>query len=394
VVVVASNNPTQSDTGTTDDDLEATVYSEHNDIPADTRDHVLNRDRYCQVCGCQAMTTPEAPDLLVQRIAPNPPHCNRDDPANLVARCVPCARWIEQMPSRDDLPRALQTRLDGVDLNPTLVELLNYLWQEGPVTTGAIATNLSSYDGRDDCNSVRSDLYTLMRKDTESGVSGRLVAKDALTDEYGMPEEIPEERDARGRIPLDPMARRTRILEAVVARLSDVLESRVDNRHAVIAEVIDRGEQTVRNMTHRAEAFQFPLTAWAEANKVPYTDSAVIEGVEVVAAATDNVSPRHVADPLAELLERNNEEELARSLREYFFSDLGQSSLPDGQPLQRDTDESPGAEQHRPQEHEAGQPAPAADDQDLHVFDGDNANSDGRPHDEDGYYPTEDDYAR
>jgi hypothetical protein len=388
---MSSDHPTPSETDATDDDLEATVYAQHNDIPADTRDHVLDRDRYCQVCGCQAMTTPDAPDLLVQRIAPNPPHCNRDDPANLVARCVPCARWIEQMPSRDDLPRALQTRLDGVDLNPTLVELLNYLWQEGPVTTGAIATNLSSYDGRDDCNSVRSDLYTLMRKDTESGVNGRLVAKDALTDEYGMPEEIPEERDARGRIPLDPMARRTRILEAVVARLSDVLENRVDDRHAVIAEVIDRGEQTVKNMTDRAEAFQFPFNRWAEANSVPYTDSAVIEGVEVVAAATDNVSPRHVADPLVELLERNNEEELAHSLREYFLGDAAQSSLSDGQPPQREIDESADAE-HRSQEHEVSQTTPTADDQDLHVFDSDTDKS--RPHDDDGYHPTEDDYAR
>jgi hypothetical protein len=82
-------------------------------------------------------------------------------------------------------------------------------------------------------------------------------------------------------------------------------------------------------MQRRHEALQFPFETWAEANRSPYSDLAVVEAVDVLAAATDNVSPRRVAEVVAELLSRDSEEELADVLREYFVDETTQFPFAD-----------------------------------------------------------------
>jgi DNA-binding transcriptional LysR family regulator len=144
-----------------DDDLDAAIRDEHDSIPPDTRQHVLERDQCCQVCGCSQSQAADRLGLVVQRITANPGHCHPDDPDNLVVWCARCARWIEQMPGRDDLPGVLQDRLDGVDLETSRVEILEFLAENGPALTGEVAdvVNLRT------TSTVRRALYDLMALD-------------------------------------------------------------------------------------------------------------------------------------------------------------------------------------------------------------------------------------
>ncbi len=300
------------------DDINDTIRAEHQSIPQQLRDRVFSRDGYCQVCGCGQPDMAETRGLLVQRIDDSPTHCDPDDPENLVTWCLDCACWIKQMPSRDDLPPVLQERVDGTDLDADHIEILRYLHETGPARTGEITDAVD----RTNTTSVRRTLYDLMSLDArDDAVSGRLVVKDRLAGTYGLPWQIPDERDARGVVPLEPHVRRTRILDAVVDRLLKALDGRVSDPREVAATVVDREPNQTYNMEKRARALRFPFEQWAEIKRSRHDEAAAIEAVGILAGATDNISRRHVADPLVEILEQNEEHELATVLRQSLLED-------------------------------------------------------------------------
>ncbi len=300
------------------DEIKTAIREEHHTIPEPTRERVLDRDGRCRVRGCQHPSTADTPGLLVQRIDDNPTHCDPDDPENLVTRCLDCACWIEQMPSRDDLPPVLQERVDGIDLDADHIEILRYLHETGPARTGEITDAVD----RTNTTSVRRMLYDLMSLDVrEDAVSGRLVVKDRLAGTYGLPWQIPDERDARGVVPLEPHVRRTRVLDAVVDRLLTALDGRVSDPREIAATVVDREPNQTYNMEKRARALRFPFEKWAETKRSRHDEAAAIEAVGILAGATDNISRRHVADPLVEILEQNEEHELATVLRQSLLED-------------------------------------------------------------------------
>jgi hypothetical protein len=324
-----------------DDELDEQIRAEHQSIPDRVREQVLTRDVCCQVDGCREPESDGSPGLLVQRIEDDPTHCSRDDPDNLVTRCPRCARWIAQMPSRDDLPPGLQTQLGNADIKSSRVEILEFLWNEGPAQTGEITEHVSLSSGV----SVRRALYELMGLDIrEPSVDSRLVAKDRVTAEYGLPSQIPEQRDARGVLPIQPESRRDRILDAFVERAFEALEDNVENPSELIAEIVDRDEAQTQRMRHRAQAFQFPFELWADSKRRRDDAAAVIEAVAVLASATDNASRRLVAQSLTDMLERNDEEELAAILEQYPAATNPAPSLVDdnstGQPGDSQTDTS------------------------------------------------------
>jgi cell division septation protein DedD len=386
---MASDNQPVPERVPANDDLTAAIRAEHESISRDIRQRVLERDRRCQVSGCHSPNTPDSPGLLVQRIADDPTYCDRDDPANLVARCPRCARWIAQMPSRDDLPAVLRGRLNGVDLKSSRVEILNYLYREGPASTGEITDHVS---GLSSTVSVRRALYDLMCLDVRSPeVEDRLVAKDIVAKQYGMPWAVDDDREARGSLPVRPATRRIRILDALVARLLDELTGQVDNPRQLVATIVDRDVSQTHRMERRAQAFQFPIEQWIEPNRSLPDELAAVEAVDVLAQVTENVSRRRVAAPLADLLERDDEDALATLLRQQFLADE-RTSLAEHRP-ETSSESIPGSDTQQPQETATGQPTDDPSEPELHVFDDAEA-GEPRPHDTDGHYPTEDDYGQ
>jgi hypothetical protein len=367
-----------------DGDEEAAVREEHHAIPESVRERVLDRDGRCRVSGCRRPAPSDTPNLFVQRIDDDPAHCHPDDPENLVARCLDCACWIRKMPSRDDLPSVLQERLDGTDLDADHIEILRYLHENGPARTGEITDAVD----RTSATSVRRVLYGLMARDIrDDAVSGRLVAKDRRADTYGLPWQIPDERDARGVVPLEPHVRRTRILDAVVDRLLDALDQQVANPREVAAAVVDRKPNQTYNMEKRSCAFQFPFEQWAETKRSRHDEAAAIEAIGILAGATDNVSRRRIADPLVEVLEQNDEHELATVLQRSLLEDTDPSfdALSGRSTGGRDIDQPVGASSVD-QSSEAPNATPASTGEEpperteLQVFDDDPSR--GHPHSE------------
>jgi hypothetical protein len=350
------------DTVSASDDINAAIRAEHESIPDEIRDRVLDEAHYCQVDGCPVPDAPDAPGLIVQRISPNPPHCDRNDPQNLTVRCPHCANWIAQKPSRDDLPPVLRNRLNDVDIDNNRVEILRYLYHEGPASTGDITDEVN---GLSTTVGVRRAIYDLMSLDARyDDINERLVVKDSVENEYGMPWQVSQEREERGKVPLRPTARRTRILDALTAKLLRALDGRVDNHRELVADIVDRDTTQTYHMERRAEAFDFPFNSWAEPNRTRHDDMAVVEAIDVFAGATNNLSPRRVAGPLVQLLDRNSEQELATLLCQYF--DNGSSEfLPEEFSAGEGGHPTPPADQSTESPSKA---AEATDDTELQVF--------------------------
>lgn len=306
----------------TDDRLDQRILEEHWSIPAETRKTVLERDTHrCRIDGRRRSSDEDSPQLVVQRLQKLPCDCQPNAPENLTTCCMRCARWIRQMPTRDDLPSAIRKRLDGADLDADRIKMLRHIYDNGPARTG----ELTDVVDRANPTSVRRALYSLMKLDVcDDAVEDRLVAKDRLAGVYGLPWQIPDDRQARGIIPLKPHVRRTRILDAVTDRLIETLDGRVDNPREIAAEVVDREPNQTYNMQTRAKAFQFPFEEWAATDRARYDEAAAVEAVTILAAATDNVSRRRIAEPLVEVLEHNDDHELATVVRDALLED-GQS---------------------------------------------------------------------
>jgi hypothetical protein len=258
----------------------------------------------------------------------------------------------------------IQRRLAGVDINSNRIEILRYLYREGPASTSDITEHVN---GLSTTVSVRRALYDLMSLDIKhDDVDERLVVKDSLENKYGMPWQVSQERDERGKVPLRPTTRRTRILDALTARLLEALEDRVDDHRELVADIVDRNVSQTYHMERRAEAFQFPFQQWAKPNRSRHGDVAVVEAIDVFAGATDNLSPRRVAGPLVELLDHNNESELATLLCQYF-DDAGRvpmADLPDP-PASNDHDREQSANQYS---ESTDKPDQTTDDTELQVF--------------------------
>jgi hypothetical protein len=241
------------------------------------------------------------------------------------------------MPSRDDLEPVLRDRLNGVEIEPTWAEILEYLADHGPATTGEITegVSLSSTVG------VRRALYALMGIDTrEPDVTNRVVVKNRVTDEYGLPWQVPEDRRARGTLPHSPTKRRGRILDEIVRRLYEQLPDEVEHPRELIAAVVDRDPHQTYHMKQRAEAFRFPFEHWAD-TKRPRSDTvAVIEAVDVLAGATENVSPQLLSRTISEVFQRNDEPALAELLEARAEGgDLQRVSFDDTESHQRELDD-------------------------------------------------------
>jgi hypothetical protein len=315
------------------DQSEATdeIEEEQDHLPPGQRDNALARDNYrCRACNRQDEQRGGTVTLEVHHREDDPAHCEYHDLQNLTVLCPQCHRWLHRQPDSTDLPEAIRDRLNGSDLEPTWVGILQYLARAGPATTATITDHVELETD----NGVRQALYGLMAADQEkSGVTGRLVAKDRFTDEYGLPWQIPDDHDARGVIPVSETERRGRLLDELVRRVDTHLPESVEDREQILGEIVERDAHHVGVLRRRGEAFRFPFEEWAKPDQRAASTrrQQVIEAVATLADLTGGVPAELLVGVVTEPLEAAGEEELVDALQEWVQSDHSeQVSLDDG----------------------------------------------------------------
>jgi DNA-binding transcriptional ArsR family regulator len=330
----------QSDQKTAE--LEEQIYAEHQAIPEHLRQEVLERDGHrCQIKGCRGRAHNGSAQLLVQRIDQERTSGADTELTELETRCLRCSVWVAQMPTTDDLRPRIRQRLNGVTLEPNRAEILQYLAEKGPATTGEILenVNLGSKPG------VRQALYALMGLDVrETDVNQRIVVKNRDDQTYGLPWQVPDEHDARGYIPVRPTELRNRILDELVCRLYRHLEGKIENPQEVIAAIVERKPRQIQHMRRRGEAFQFPFGQWVDQEQSREDPSAIIAAVDALADESNNLSRQLLSRNIASVYESNDEQLLADMLRAWAKSEdispyLAQQQTPAGATDQESVDE-------------------------------------------------------
>ena len=284
-------------------------------VPTSVAETVLGRANYrCQGCGARDIRRDGPVKLVVHHREDDPAHCEYHDPQNLTAFCPHCYRWHHRQPDPDELGEGLKSRLADADLEPTWIEILRFLTRHGPATSGTIQEHVD-LDSR---NGVRQALYGLMGVDQrDPDITGRLVAKDAVTGEYGLPWQIPDDHDARGAVPVPLDERRTRILDEFVRRLYEALPEDVSDEQAIVGEVVDRGPHQTSIMRRRALAFQFPFDDWFSKGATELDGGGAIAALETLSEAADGTAPELLTGVVTEALESTGEDELAASLHDW-----------------------------------------------------------------------------
>ena len=318
---MASKDGSDSGAGQSDKDradLEEQIYAEHRSIPEPLRQKVLDRDgNRCRIKGCRGRAHNGSAQLLVQQIEQEDLSNSDPDLAELETRCLRCSIWIAQMPTTEDLRPRIKQRLGGVTLEPNRAEILQYLGEEGPATTGKILenVNLGSKPG------VRQALYSLMALDiSEPTVESRIVVKNRTDQTYGLPWQVPDEHDARGVIPVRTAKLRSRILDELVRRLCEQLADKVEDHEEVIAGIVGRNRRQIPRMRQRGEAFGFPFGKWADREESREDPAAIIAAVDALADESNNLSRQLLSRNIAGVYEANDEQSSADLLRAYAES--------------------------------------------------------------------------
>lgn len=231
----------------------AEVDDEADQVPPSVRDDVLERDRHeCQLCGVRGPGGGGVAALEVHHKMDNPDTCKRHDPENLTTLCVDCHSWAHKRPTGEDVPVTI-TDADRKVLLPHDYQILQILRRAGPLPTGeiqeALSLDLSAL-------AVRERLYLMMGLDHE--VESReepLVDQDAMTGEWGLPEQIAESE--RGRIPDDMQVLSRRINDERVRR---ALARGCDRE--TVSEAFGIARRTTWHKQRRAQAYEFPLDAF------------------------------------------------------------------------------------------------------------------------------------
>lgn len=325
-----SDEPTRS--GDDMDRLVDEILTEHKSIAKAQRQQKLRQMGHrCQLRGCLDNTQGGQAQVLVQRVEDNPDHCDPDDLQNLTTSCIRCARWMSRIPTRDDLPHTIKQRLNGVEPDSDQVAILDYVYKNGPAAPREL---LELIEG--DHRKLHSKLDELRSLDaTTPAISEPVLVKNRLESVYGLPEQIPPSQRARGQIPLDPDERRSRILDAFALRLDEVLPDGEMKRER-IATAVDRSVPNIYLMLRRAQADQFPLEEWADAHTSRRHDVSVTEAIDLIAKSTTNLSRQLVGDAVADVLEQNDEQQLANVVRDWTRGDRKTVSTGDTDVTNRD----------------------------------------------------------
>jgi hypothetical protein len=310
-------------------EIDEQLTEEHESIPSEVRDQVLEADNYrCQMRGCVGTQRGGTARLLVQLLDKSSVDEESIELEDCTTRCRRCSRWIAKMPTSEDLRPALKDRLNGVDIEPKWAEVLNYVDRNGPATPTEILEHVSlgSKPG------VRFALNALLSLDIrEPDIDDRILVKDRVNRTYGLPRQIPDDHYARGDIPVQPSERRNRILDEVALRLDNEISDEVEDSSATIARIVDRQPDQISRLVRRAEAFDFPFEDWAGDGSPDRGPATLIDAVSALANCSDNVSRQLLSSAIIDVFEANDEPELASFLNNWAQSNneyRKQSSLP------------------------------------------------------------------
>ena len=113
-------------------------------IPAETRENVLDRDGHrCQLCGAAGIEAGGTAVLHVHHKEYNPEVCDVHDAANLISLCRACHNWTHKRPSTSEVPVALSK-----DAEPVLLEhdyeILQVAAAHGPLSTSELVDELTA----------------------------------------------------------------------------------------------------------------------------------------------------------------------------------------------------------------------------------------------------------
>jgi hypothetical protein len=189
--------------------------------------------------------------LQVHHIERDPDGMDEHDLENLTVLCRQCHNWLHQQSTPTDVPVEI-TDADQAELLTQDSEILQYLADHGPASTGDIASGLST-----DLSvpAIRERLWVLMGlDDVVESRDDPVVDKDIDTGEWGLVEQI--EHSPRGRIPDDP--------RVLVQRMEDELTRQAIDRgfsHRAVAEMLGVSRRTAFHKERRACAYDFPLDA-------------------------------------------------------------------------------------------------------------------------------------
>jgi 5-methylcytosine-specific restriction endonuclease McrA len=220
----------------------------HETVDTDTRERILKRDgRRCKLCGRAGNCVGGPATLEVH-------HIRRDEdidehhPNNLLTLCQDCHHWHHQQET-DELPVTL-SEADEQELRPYDKQILVALDEQGPLTTGELATHL---DVEKTANAVRDRCRLLMGLDEiVASRSEQLLDQDAETGKWGLTHQI--DTSARGEIPDNTRTLLKRAEDEMVRQMREQGYSREE-----VGEVVGVTARTIRKKERSAKAYQFPL---------------------------------------------------------------------------------------------------------------------------------------
>jgi len=228
---------------------------EHEQIPPETRDMVLDRDGHrCQLCNAAGRSAggDGGAVLHVHHKQYDPEAWDVNDPANLISLCRACHNWAHKRPSTSEVPVGLCEEAESMLLEHDF-EILQLLGSRGPLTTTELVDGLTT-----DMTSpaVRERLWLLMGLDVVcESQDAQVLDQDAKTSEWGLPTDITSSE--RGRIPEDRQTLIQRVEDERVRRALDRGCSREE-----VASVLDMHPRTTWHKERRARAYGFPLDAF------------------------------------------------------------------------------------------------------------------------------------
>ena len=220
-------------------------------VPSPLREEILERDNECcQLCRARGPAAGGLAHLEVHHKVPDP-EGDRHAEDNLITLCQDCHRWHHMRPTPDEVPVTL-SKADREYLRSHDYEILQVLWEKGPMTTGEVADAITP-----DLTTmaIRERLWRLMALDDRvESRETQLIDQDFETGQWGMAGDIA--RSERGRIPLSVESLLLRIEDE---RVRQAVDRDVDRQE--IADALGVGYRTTFQKEERARAYQFPLDA-------------------------------------------------------------------------------------------------------------------------------------
>jgi hypothetical protein len=214
---------------------------------------VFERDNYqCQACGDESQELGGPAKLRAHHMEYDPDGISPNAMSNLTTLCWGCHIWFHQQTPADAVPITL-SKVYQTELTPTDYEILKFLAEHGPASTGEVEAVLTVEFSN---TSARERLQKLMGFDNKvSGADRQLIGQDRVTGDWGLPDDIA--RPTRGHDPDESQTFYQRVEDELVRQ---ALARGVD-RQAVM-DVFDVCRRTTYHKEKRANAYEFPLNSY------------------------------------------------------------------------------------------------------------------------------------